>query len=55
MPKASASRTSRAFLQILACLYNSKTHEEQLFYFFYEICVVAIFDVFKIETRLKPR
>ena len=55
MPKASSSRASRVFLEIPACLYNSTTHEEKVFYFFYKICLIAIFDVLKIETRLKPR
>ncbi len=33
----SASRTSRVFLKNLKCLYNSIMHEEQVFYFFYEM------------------
>ena len=36
-PQASVSRTSRVFLKIPKCLYNSIMHEEQVFYFFYKI------------------
>ena len=36
-PQASVSRTSRVFLKIPNCLYNSIMHEEQVFYFFYKI------------------
>ena len=36
-PSARASRTSRVFLKIPECLYNSTMHEEQVFYFFYKI------------------
>ena len=36
-PKASASRTSRVFLKIPKCLYNSTMLEEQVFYFFYKM------------------
>ena len=32
-PKASASRTSRVFLKIPKCLYNSTMLEEQVFLF----------------------
>ena len=43
------------FKKIPACFYNSTMHEEKVFYFVYKIYVVAIFDVYKIGTRLKPR
>ena len=46
---------SSIFKKIPACFYNSTMHEEKVFYFFYKIYVVAIFDVYKIGTRLKPR
>ena len=36
-PKASTSRTSRVFLKIPKCLYNSTMLEEQVFYFFYKM------------------
>ena len=31
-----ASRTSRVFLKIPACLYNTTKHEDEVFYFFYK-------------------
>ena len=36
-PQANASCTSRVSLKSPKCLYNSKMHEEQVFYFFYKI------------------
>ena len=33
----SASRTSRVFLKIPKCLYNSTMHEDEVFYFFYKM------------------
>ena len=36
-PQASVSRTSRVFLKIPKCLYNSTMHEEQVSYFLYKI------------------
>jgi len=33
----SASRTSRVFLKIPKCLYNSTMHKDEVFKFFYKI------------------
>ena len=33
----SHSRTSRVFLKIPKCLYNSIMHEDEVFYFFYKM------------------